>query len=403
MEKAPENNDIHGVSTSIAFNSSSDYITFYPIQDFLLKDNNNEFINFDKIILDKNENDCFIVNSTNEFEFLSDYQNKMYIPTSFTENDNENYLIISQNYFNQIQKNMFVNNATYIITPDGGFSKIIINNENCQDQNSVIPSLINGNLPENDNEIVITKQICSYYSLDINEVIGKEIELEFVGRTIYNQNIYEKETIKFIITGVSDTTTFFSSNMRDYILDNYGFSSLKNGIKSITFKNYNLNTFIFAFKNNLIPQDEIENTIEGMINIIDNMKYFIIGLALIFIIISLIIFINSIESSLNKSKKEIGILLIFNIEKKYIFFPFVLETIIIILISSILSIPFYVIANNLINNYFSQQFEILINILKFNPISLLIIVISLIIFIIITTMISIKKLNKYQRIDLLKS
>jgi ABC-type multidrug transport system ATPase subunit/ABC-type antimicrobial peptide transport system permease subunit len=400
LQNDPDSSLPMGVPANIIDDLSCDYVCYEGMSSYVFQ-YDNQFVYFTKVYLDKNADDEFIIHHMNEYPYLSDYQGEKYYPTSYVQ-DETSYLIISQNYYEKINVNMYMNYQVTITENDKYISPNLYN-ENCtylKYENTKIKEY--NKMPENNDEIIITEEICSFLNIDENSIIGKEIELEFCTRSLVSKNYTQTEKIKFTIVGISEETLYVNNYMRDYLLSNYGNKSLNNSMKTVIYTSYNLDTFIKANKYGLISQDEITPVIDNTISTINFFKPLIIALCGIVVIITLVSFLNSIKSSIFKYQKEIGILLIFNIEKKYITIPFILETLIISLIAGIFSLPLYQLFLNTFNNIIIKVYNAKIYPLKFNYISLLIIGLTLTILIVVSTLFSLKKLSKMKKIELLK-
>ena len=141
------------------------------------------------------------------------------------------------------------------------------------------------------------------------------------------------------------------------------------------------------------------DSIQSVNKTIKKVKPITIWASIIFLIFSIVLFMNYISTSINQNKKKIGILRSLGSRKSDIFKIFFLESFVIgiisLILSSILEILFIKFANIYVSrNLFSQIEPVVFNI---DTIIYLIITVILVVF--ITSFISIYKIAKMNPID----
>ena len=257
----------------------------------------------------------------------------------------------------------------------------------------------------NQDKINLEKQfIISYFNFD--NYINKTIDLnvyENMYYTIGKKPSKQFENIKIIgFTGL----TYFEQTYETYfskdILDKYADEYIK--VDSIIFKENDLkkvqniiNEFNYTNEYTLYTMyyNAIETYYRSMIYI---KKFVIIGL-LIFIIFSFVLIGNLVASSITSRKKDIGILKSLGAKKIDIIKIFILENIILAIVSSIISIIFLKLMFIFLNNSMMETNYVTINAFYINPKLVAFTYIYISILVIISSIIPLNKIAKMKPID----
>ncbi len=238
--------------------------------------------------------------------------------------------------------------------------------------------------------------IYKYTLMEINQefgLIGSEITL-YIGPFAGKEN-QSAHTLK--IVGVGDNSFIYVNKniVTDYIVPNEKINKL-----SIELDNKkDLENVFNTFNDKYITKTIYTESIKSVNKTIKKIKPIMFNASIIFLIFSIVLFMNYISSSINANKKKIGILRALGARKIDTFKIFYMESFIIGIISlissSILELIFIKYANIYVSrNLFSQIEPIAFNI---NTIIYLIITVILVVF--ITSFISIYKLAKMNPID----
>lgn len=379
-------------------------ITYFS---FSLK-NNDESVYFRKVRVDHTnslDDGEAIVYGPEEYSsfFHLAYLDYDIVVKEFIVSDIDNSLLmINDNTYKKIKANIYHNSEIAVENGDG-FTGITLYNPYDRLSGADVQTLISGNKPSSENEIVIPQNFASWVNNPNEGVIGKTITFTFVNTSQYRH--IEKRTVTetFVVTGISKSLFHFTPELTNYYLGEFGWNSLENGNKAIVFKNYDLSTFRNAKDIGLKHIGETSERIYGSIRVIEGFFPVAVIAASAFSLISLISILLGINTALLKSKKDIGLFICFEVSRLDIAASFAFEAIFNMILAAVLSIPLNFVLVNLFNSLFVDELKLTITLLKVYPQSLLLFVAVGAAITLVSLIVSLFKISKEKRIDVLKS
>ena len=261
--------------------------------------------------------------------------------------------------------------------------------------------LIEGTGEVGKGEVVIPQSWIPYLNSE-DDPIGKSVDLTFVSSTQYKGVDIHSETLTFIIKGISHQHFCFDEETTFRLLAEYGIASLETADKSMTFLHYTEKTFLTAYAHGLIAVDEIGFSASSVYWILKNLQPVLFGLGGVFIVICVLTLLNSITGSVGKTKKDIGILISFNVSKRDIALMYLLETAIPLFFSLLLSFPSYFALSTLLNRMFEKEWLISVSPVSFHPHILLGLLLISLLFLISAMLLILMKISGKSRIDIVK-
>ncbi len=372
--------NFQSVSNDLIYKMNPDYVN-YDSSGFSLKKDNGKLFYCNNIVVSNidNLNDDEAILYIPYDELMIDsflYINNLKINIIKTEYSDTKKIIVNNNTYDKLKGNLFQNYEICLKNSNnGGVTACIVYNPYYYNISNLNPNIIVGRLPNNKNEIVIPVSLCDYYfnTITYEEILNMKATFLFSkGKDFINDKIIF-EGKDFIVTGISEQMIYFESNECVEMLNNYGASNLDICYKTISFKNYDKTIFKNAYKNNLIPIDEITNKINSTYNILMFVKNILLIICILFIIISFLTILNNVMTSFAKFKKEIAIMLCFKVSKSSIFKIFMAESLLPIVLAFLLSVFLNNLTILIVNNLFSNYFNLIMLPLIFHPFFLIII------------------------------
>lgn len=246
--------------------------------------------------------------------------------------------------------------------------------------------------------------IKNYYIEYLNNhdnIIGNKITLQIKDDNGFtNQEI---NNIELTITGIvfNDMYNYTNYNtLKDYILPNELVTSIKTDVTDIDkltnlFEEFTNNDNYFLTTKFSEEINDVANIVRGIENIA---IYIVIGTSLF----AIILFTLFISSSITTNKKQIGLLRALGTKIKEIINIYILESLIIGIITFVLSNILSNVIINVINNYITKEVSFYLRPLVFNEETIIVILVSLIVIIIVSLIIPIIHLAKKRPINLIK-
>lgn len=338
--------------------------------------------------------------SSSECEKFTYKTTDIFIDKIIENSSRENKLIINSQTFECIKDNIYMNNRVCLYESD--IREIqVLNNYYYSYTHAKVDSIVIGNNPESNDEVAISEEYAIEKFGSIENALNQQISL-CIGTATRNSNqeIF-KDTYYFKVVGIYSNTFKFTESITQKILGEYGFNSLYGSNISLILNDYTVTDIRTINNNGLVVDNTVQEKINSIFGLFNTLKPFILIAGLIFAIISFFTLINAVSSTLNKFRKDIGILLSFRVKKVFIFFAFLLESLVSYISAFILSIPIYLIALNVTNTAITNNYETILKPLSFNPLFVAIIFISLFAILVLSIFVSMISLIRKRRIDVL--
>lgn len=314
----------------------------------------------------------------------------------------ESTLYINRNLYQTLKANAYGNCEINVRSDLSDIStKFVyyIYNPYCSRSGDV--DLIEGTGEVGKGEVVIPQSWIPYLNSE-DDPIGKSVDLTFVTPTQYKGVDIHSETLTFIIKGISQQHFCFDEETTFRLLAEYGEASLENTDKSMTFLHYTEKTFLTAYAHGLIAVDEIGSSASSVYWVLKDLQPILFGLGGVFIVICVLTLLNSITGSVGKTKKDIGILISFNVSKRDIALMYLLETAIPLFFSLLLSFPSYFALSTLLNRMFEKEWLISVSPVSFHPLILLGLLLISLLFLVSAMLLILMKISGKSRIDIVK-
>lgn len=246
-------------------------------------------------------------------------------------------------------------------------------------------------------------------NIDISKVINKKVKLKIYENQDYLLESNEVEPTKkyedIEIIGIcgllnsNNTDSLFSSNILGEYSDSYVEAE---GILVYDFDDIELKNYFKKFSNisKYNIYSKYSNTVDVYNNYITNIKPYVNFATIVFFIFSFVLICNFMFNSIAAKKKEIGILKSLGAKSYDIIKIFVVEDLLLSMISSLLSIFLLIITFNFFNNtIFSANIDLVVSPFYVDFKLVLIIFIYVFITVLISSILPILKISKMRPID----
>lgn len=337
--------------------------------------------------------------------FKTNYQNDKFL----NDLDNLKYKRYYAVYLNEESYNNYINE--YIKDSSSIYLNLIKNEEDFLNTQIYYDVMLNKNEKLNDGEIIISTTLFNYLSDGINateDYIGKTITFSFfnLGESTYYKVVknydYECREYTFKIVGFDNSRDCYVSENQYYEISSL-FSvhfnrDMMSGISCYNKSKITIKRIIGdGFSDNGIYQDQIQSGIDWL----KPLSYILLGVGILVILITTIIYINFLHSIFDREKKTIGILASFGVKKRglvRLYFIDALElTLLSLIFSFILEIPVIYLLNKMLYKFGISNIKCIYY--EFLPMFILFLFVILINLIVYTLML--KKMNKKNTIDLI--
>lgn len=295
--------------------------------------------------------------------------------------------------------------------------------------------VINNNGKENkanlkNNEVIINTYMLNLitngdYEMKLQESVENDTFIDnvsFLKTYITNNQIINKKIKSSLCNNknYNDSDNFCEYEISGVIDDNLEYSMIyynKNNISSLISKNIKINS-IFRKVNNVEELKTIlkyypinqSNTLSSstysndlLVSISVSHLFKIIGKygTLLFLIFAVIILINFISNSIKFRKKEIGILRALGCRSIDVIMMFIYEILVLMFVCLIISFGIIPKIINVVNDFISSTLGVSINVMNFGLVQLCGVTAIMLIIVVITSVIPIKKLTKTKPVDII--
>ena len=258
-----------------------------------------------------------------------------------------------------------------------------------------------------DNEIALSLRESKKFSENPIELIGKEIELNFVNKldkldeTKYDCGTF-KCTVKYIyndLNAVDLESIVVSKTLFKEIYGNYRVN-LSYRINGISIYRPSVNKINLFLKLNFCENMYKSSLISEGLSWLQPLTYIGMGLGVIMFIISIILMINLVHIIFEKDKRTQGVLISFGVSKKEVSRMYILDIFIQVFISFIISLVLEIFAlilmNKVIHGYVNKEVSV-----YYYFYSIGIIFVIVLMFTFIMYKIVLKNMNKKQIVDII--
>ena len=401
-------NDRHGYEDAFSQEQyeklNPDFIIYYggPLS---LKNENDEVIGYSHLIkvneqtaLELNIDDSHICLDKKTYEKL-DTKKLFYLDYTFEVsnyfelNDYDRYIIVNEHVYDILKTNNLFPHRKVTLNINDEIKSFQIFNNNIDTYNVQIPQA--------DNEVVLTTDFVKKLNLEPTEVIGQTINLKFANEVdLDNKN--NDGTISFKVIGVG-AYFVFTKDVFNKICNACNcsdqFTSLYSARMGLI--NYDLNDFKTAYNQGLEIVEELGNNMNTVYEMFNNLLPFLYAFLVIFILISFFTIINNTTSSINQNKKLIGVLTSFNIKQSSIPKIYIFENFIIAIITWIIAVILYWPVLASINAYLKVEYSIGFECISGRVYILILLLVFMALIILIALIIPLKRLLFKKKIDLL--
>lgn len=296
-----------------------------------------------------------------------DKEKEIYDGTSIkklsTLNDNE--IIINDAFLDGLDPNASTNFQKYMQEKREEYErKLKERDEKIRQQEEALienPELVFEEIPE--------VPVYDYYALSIqylkdyvknNNLIGKEITLQI--NDLYNRlgeddiTTYKVKIVGFALPSMTDDS-YIQCNLPNNIIDKY--IRENNNIVYTYFYEDNVETLEKLFtefdNKNYKIETVYSDSMTSLNKVVKKVSKVCKYLSIVFLVFSVVLLMNFIMSSINKNKRTIGILRALGTSKKDVYKIFILESLIIGLVSSVISIILVLFLKNYCNILISKD------------------------------------------------
>lgn len=296
-----------------------------------------------------------------------DKEKEIYDGTSIkklsTLNDNE--IIINDAFLDGLDPNASTNFQKYMQEKREEYErKLKERDEKIRQQEEALienPELVFEEIPE--------VPVYDYYALSIqylkdyvknNNLIGKEITLQI--NDLYNRlgeddiTTYKVKIVGFALPSMTDDS-YIQCNLPNNIIDKY--IRENNNIVYTYFYKDNVETLEKLFtefdNKNYKIETVYSDSMTSLNKVVKKVSKVCKYLSIVFLVFSVVLLMNFIMSSINKNKRTIGILRALGTSKKDVYKIFILESLIIGLVSSVISIILVLFLKNYCNILISKD------------------------------------------------
>lgn len=248
----------------------------------------------------------------------------------------------------------------------------------------------------------LTKDYYMDYMNNHGSIIGNSYTLQIKDELHFTDKEINNIDLKIVGVIFGDVVNYINYNtINNYILPNELVTSIKTNINDEERLEQLFNDFSEKSGNYKIEtkfSNKIED-VEGIVESIENISiYLVIGTS----IFAVILFTLFISSSISSYKKNIGLLRALGARIKEIINIFILESLIIGIVTFVFANILTIISINIVNNYITKEVYFYLRPLVFNENTILLILISIIGVILISLIIPIIHLSKKRPINLIK-
>lgn len=366
---------------------------------------NGKFLSFNYLIkvneqtaLELNLDDSHIYVSKKIYEkldtkklFYFDYTFE--VSNYFELNDYEGYIIVNEHVYDILKTNNLGSIRSVYLNINDEIQSFQIFNNNVEKYDVQIPQA--------DNEVVLTTNFVKKLNLEPTEVIGQTINLKFANEVdLDNKN--NDGTVSFKVIGVG-VYFVFTKDVFNKICNSCNCSDQFTSLYSarMGFINYDLNDFKTAYNQGLEVVEELGHNMNTVFKMFNNLLPFLYAFLVIFILISFFTIINNTTSSINQNKKLIGVLTSFNIKQSSIPKIYIFENFIIAIITWIIAVILYWPVLASINAYLKVEYSIGFECISGRVYILILLLVFMALIILIALIIPLKRLLFKKKIDLL--
>ena len=340
-----------------------------------------------------------------------DKEKEIYDGTSIkklsTLNDNE--IIINDAFLDGLDPNASTNFQKYMQEKREEYErKLKERDEKIRQQEEALienPELVFEEIPE--------VPVYDYYALSIqylkdyvknNNLIGKEITLQI--NDLYNRlgeddiTTYKVKIVGFALPSMTDDS-YIQCNLPNNIIDKY--IRENNNIVYTYFYEDNVETLEKLFtefdNKNYKIETVYSDSMTSLNKVVKKVSKVCKYLSIVFLVFSVVLLMNFIMSSINKNKRTIGILRALGTSKKDVYKIFILESLIIGLVSSVISIILVLFLKNYCNILISKDLFFTADVLIFRIEIIYVILLTVLLTTFIAALLPLYKFSTLKPID----
>lgn len=289
----------------------------------------------------------------------------------FLEYEDRNILVMNHDTFETHNSNLLEDSDLIVRLANESYPRYNIYNPYNEYNNVKIKY---GTLPVRENEACLPLTLLNlmYPGIDPSTLIGKSVNIDISMNEI--EDTKKTSTEQLVITGYTDHGFIFSDSRLAYYISKYGTSSINAGTCGAIYFDYTLDTFKTATVNLVLHEGKVSDDLYFIYTMLRSFTGILISLAIVFGVITLFTVINSVSTSMLKSKKDLGVLICFNIKKNNLGKIFLFENVFVGIIATLCSIVAYAFLLVFINSKINTEWNMNVSILHFNMLIIIILI-----------------------------
>lgn len=247
---------------------------------------------------------------------------------------------------------------------------------------------LNGSLPNN-KELLLTTYQADYLNINVENYKYKKIEIksqEYSISGIIDFNIESSsiDNVVFINENMINQDWFFADYIELMVTDASSYENIDNVLSHLNSIDSNYQFFI----DNLVYESVVRIQVFGKVLFEAG-----IVISIIFIVLSFLTLVNIVSNSITEKKSDIMVLKKLGCKTKNIFYIFVIQPLLIVFTSIVISICLCFTVQGFLNQYIRQEFYFLIDLFNMNFLNLFLNFCIITIIVIFSTFIPLKRIK----------